>query len=143
MNGQIITALMNATPILSADEKIVSVVLTIQDITPLEEAKKQRTEFLARVSHELRTPLSTIKGSTSSLLSSTYPLDPSETRQFLRVIDEQSDHMRHLINNLVDLTHIEAGTLSVSPEPTDLNELVEQSRDAHPHVEALPSGVDV
>ena len=126
-----ITALVNARPIRQEDGDIVSVIATIQDITPLEELKRQRTEFLHDVSHELRTPLSAIKGSTSTLLSSTYPLDPYETRQFLRVIDEQSDHMRRLISDLVDMTQIESGTLSVIPEPTDMADLLRRVRDVH------------
>ena len=136
-----ITALVNARPIRQDGGGIVSVVATIQDITPLEEMKRQRTEFLRNVSHELRTPLSAIKGSTSTLLSSTYPLDPAETRQFLRVIDEQSDHMRRLINNLVDMTQIEFGTLSVIPGPTDVAALLRRARDVH--VDAAAEGDNV
>ena len=132
-DGRAITTLVNARPIRGEDGEIVSVVATIQDITSLEEIKRQRNEFLGNVSHELRTPLSAIKGSTSTLLNSPYPLDPSETRQFLRVIDEQSDHMRHLIDDLVDMTQIEAGTLSVNPEPTEVADLIEQAREAHVH----------
>ena len=126
-----ITALVNARPIRSDGGDVVSIVATIQDITPLEEMKRQRVEFLNDVSHELRTPLTAIKGSASTLLSSTYPLDPAETRQFLRVIDEQSDHMRHLINDLVDMTQLEAGTLPVSPEATDVADLLDEAREAH------------
>ena len=126
-----ITALVNARPIRQDGDEIVSVVATIQDITHLEEMKKQRTEFLHNVSHELRTPLSAIKGSTSTLLSSPYPIDPAEARQFLRVIDEQSDHMRRLINDLVDMTQIEFGTLSIIPESTDVVALLHRARDAH------------
>ena len=88
------------------------------------------------MSHELRTPLTAIKGSTSTLLSSPYPLDPAETRQFLRVIDEQSDHMRHLINDLVDMTQIEAGALSVNPEPTEVSDLLDEARETHIHAGA-------
>ena len=128
-----ITALVNARPIREDGGDVVSVVATIQDITPVEEMKKQRTKFLRNVSHELRTPLSAIKGSTSTLLSSTYPLSAAETRQFLRVIDEQSDQMRGLINNLVDMTQIESGTLSVIPKPTDVADLLRRVRDVHVH----------
>ncbi len=138
-----ITALVNARPIRQEDGEIVSVVATIQDITPLEEMKRQRTEFLRDVSHELRTPLSAIKGSTSTLLGSAYPSDPAETRQFLRVIDEQSDHMRRLINNLLDMTQIEFGTLSVIPEPTDVGDLLRRARDAHVHGSAESGSVEL
>ncbi len=135
-DGRTITTLVNARPIRRDGSDIVSVVATIQDITPLDEMKKQRAEFLNDVSQELRTPLTSIKGSASTLLNSPYPVDPVEARQFLRVIDEQTDHMRHLINDLVDITHIEAGTLSVSPEPMDVASLLDQAREAHIHAGA-------
>ena len=120
-----------------------SVVATIHDISPLEEAKRQRAEFLNDVSHELRTPLTSIKGSASTLLNSPYPGDPAETRQFLRVIDEQADNMRDLINYLVDITHVEAGTLSVSPEPMEVADLLDQVREAQNHVGTADSRIEI
>ena len=129
-DGRVVTTLVNARPIYGEDGEAVSVVATMQDITQLEEIKSQRTEFLGMVSHELRTPLSAIKGSAASVLGATYPLDPAETRQFLRIIDEQADQMRYLINDLADMTQIESGTLSISPEPTGLEDLVERAREA-------------
>ena len=135
-NGRAVTTLVNARPIYRDDGEAVSVVVTMQDITSLEEMKRQRTEFLGMVSHELRTPLTAIKGSAASMLGTTYPLDPTETRQFLRIIDEQADLMRHLINDLVDMTQIESGTLSVTPEPTSLEDLVELAREAFIHEES-------
>ena len=129
-DGRAIHTLVNARPIYGQDGDAVSVVTTMQDITPLEELKRQRTEFLSRVSQELRTPLTSIKGSAATVLSSPDAPNPTEFRQFLRIIDEQADHMRRLINQLVDLTQIEAGTLSVSPEPTEVEELVERAIEA-------------
>ena len=142
-DGRTVTTLVNARPIRGEDNDIVSVVATIQDITPLEEVKKQRAGFLNKVSHELRTPLTSIKGSASTLLDSPYPIDPSEARQLLRVIDEQTDHMRDLINDLVDITHIEDGTLSVSPEPVDVADLLDQVREAHIHAGEPNSRLEV
>lgn len=129
-DGQTVTTLVNATPIRSDDGDIESVVSTIQDITPLEELERLRAEFLGMVSHELRTPLTSIKGSAATARSAPYPLDPAETRQFFRIIEEQADHMRDLINNLLDLARIEAGTLSVAPEPTDVASVIDQARNA-------------
>ena len=129
-DGETVTTLVNATPIHSEDGEIVSVVATIQDITPLEELERLRAEFLGMVSHELRTPLTSIKGSAATARSASVPLDPAETRQFFRIIEEQADHMRDLINNLLDLARIEAGTLSVAPEPTDVADVIHGARDA-------------
>ena len=130
-DGREITTLINARPVYREDGKLMSVVATIQDITPLEDMKRQRLEFLGNVSHELRTPLSAIKGSVATILGSPYPIDSAETRQFLRVIDEQADQMRNLINDLVDVTQIEAGTLSVTPQATEVESLLDQVKEAH------------
>ena len=128
--GGTILVLVNATPIYSGDGRIVSAVAVLQDMTPLEEVERQRNEFLAMVSHELRTPLTTIIGCTSVVLRSTDPLHISELLQYFRMIDEQSGLLRDLVNNLLDMTRIEAGALSVTPKPIDLDTLVEEAKTA-------------
>ena len=128
--GERVSTLINTTPIYSEDGQTESVVTTIQDITPLEELERLRAEFLGMVSHELRGPLTSIKGSAATALRASAPLDPAESRQFFRIIEEQADHMRDLISNLLDLTRIETGTLSVSPEQTDVVAVIEQARNA-------------
>ena len=129
-SGDQVTTLVNATPIRSEDEQLLAVVVTIQDITPLEELERLRTDFLGMVSHELRTPLTSIKGSAATVLGASSPLDPAEIRQFFHIIEEQADNMRDLINNLLDLSRIEAGTLSVVPEPTDVSAVIDRARNA-------------
>ena len=127
-DGQAITTVVNAAPIFSEAGTVVSVVATVQDMTPLEDLERLRAEFLGMVSHELRTPLTTIKGSAATLLTASSTLSPAEMGDFFRIIDEQADHMRGLISDLLDVTRIEAGTLSVTPEPTVVAALVDQAR---------------
>ncbi len=127
-DGRSVTALMNATPIHSAEGELVSFVVTIQDLTPLEELDRLRTEFLGMVSHELQIPLTSIKGSTSTLLNDPGGLDPAEMRQFFRIIDDQAEHMRSLMSDLLDMARIETGTLSVSPEPAEVTRLVDEAK---------------
>ena len=129
-DGHSITTLVNATPIRSQEGGVVSVVVTVQDMTPLEELERLRAEFLGMVSNELRTPLTTIKGTAATVLGAKSPIASAETRQFFRIIDEQANHMRNLINDLLDMTRIEAGTLAITPEPTDMARLVDQARNA-------------
>ena len=129
-DGKSVSMLLNATPILAEDGTVASVIVTMQDLAPLEELDRLRAEFLDMVSHELRTPLAAIKGSTATVLSASPALDPAELHQFFRVIDEQADHMRGLIADLLDAGRIDAGTLSVSPVATEVHALVEQARNA-------------
>jgi len=125
--GRSVTVLLNATPIHSEDGELASFVVTLQDLTPLEEQERLRTEFLAMVSHELRTPLAAVKGSVDTLLEAAGKLHPAETAQFLRIIRDQADQMRHLIGDLLDVARIETGALAVNPEPVDLHALVEEA----------------
>ena len=127
-DGRSVTILMNVTPNRSAAGEVETVVVTLQDLAPLEELERLRTEFLAMVSHELRAPLTSIKGSATTVLDAVPPLDPAEMLQFFRIINEQSDHMRGLIGDLLDAGRIEAGTLSVAPDPAAAAELVDQAR---------------
>ena len=132
-DGRTLTILVNATPIYSDDGSIVSAVAVIQDMTPLEEMERMRNEFLAMVSHELRGPLTTIKGSAATVLSTTRPFSPTETRSFFRTIDQQTDLLSDLVSNLLDVTRIEAGALVVDPQPTDANDLIEETVDSFLH----------
>ena len=127
-DGRSVTTLVNATPIHSEDGEVVSVVVTMQDLAPLEELERFRAEFLGMVSHELRMPLAAIKGSASTVLDASSALDPAEAREFFRIIGEQADRMRDLISDLLDVGRIETGTLSVSPEPSEVGALVDQAR---------------
>ena len=127
-DGRSVRTLINVTPIRSEDGGVVSVVVTMQDLAPLEELERQRAEFLGMVSHELRAPLTSIKGSTATVLGAV-PVPPqAEMLQFFRIIDGQADHMRGLIANLLDAGSIEAGTLTVAPEPSNVAALVDRAR---------------
>ena len=126
--GRNVSALINATPIRSAEGQVESLVITLQDLAPLAELERLRTEFLSLVSHELRAPLTSIKGSSATVLSAAPALDSAEMLQFFRIIDQQADHMRGLISDLLDAGRIETGTLSVTPESEAVAGLVDQAR---------------
>ena len=126
-DGRSVRTLVDATPIPAEGDAVGSVVVTVQDLAPLDEIERLRTEFLSLVSHELRGPLAAIKGSSSTLLEEE-ALDPAEAREFHRLIAEQADHMRGLVGDLLDAGRIESGTLSVAPEPSVVADLVERAR---------------
>ena len=127
-DGRRLSLLVNATPIRTESGEAESVVVTLQDMTPVEDVVRMRAEFVGMVSDELRAPLLAIKGCTATVLGTAEDLDSAETRQFFRVIDEQVNQMREIIGDLLDAGRIEAGTLSVDPESSAVADLVEQAR---------------
>ena len=127
-DGRSVKMLINATPILGEDGVVESVVATMQDLAPLEALERSRVEFLGLVSHELRAPLLAIKGAAATVLDVASTSDAVEVREIFRIVNEQANHMRSLIGDLLDAGRIEAGTLSVAPEPADVAGLVDQAR---------------
>ena len=127
-DGRSVRTLVNVTPIRDDDDEVVSVVVTMQDLGPLEELERLRAEFLGLVSHELRAPLSSIKGSASTVLGASPALPRSEMLQFFRIVNQQADHMQKLIGNLLDAGRIEAGTLSVDLQACRVSSLADAAR---------------
>ena len=127
-DGRNAKMMINATPIHSNEGILESLVVTMQDLAPLEEFERLRAEFLGMVSHELRAPLTSIKGSAATVLADPEALGRNEILQFFRIVNEQADHMQSLIGDLLDTVRIDTGTLTVSPEPSEVSDLVERAR---------------
>ena len=127
-DGRSVSVLLNATPILSDEGAVESLVVTLQDMADVEEQERMRVEFLAMVSHELRTPLTSIMGSAAALMHSGADLDPAVVRQFARIIGDQAENMNALVADLLDVARIETGTLRVNPEPVEAAVLVDRAR---------------
>ena len=143
-DGRSVTVLLNATPIVSEQGVVESVVVTLQDMAAVEELERLRAEFLAMVSHELRAPLTSIKGSAATVLDSAVDLDPAVVRQFFRIIGDQADHMNGLVSDLLDVARLETGTLPVSPEPAQAAVLVDRARSAFTNARSRnPLQVDI
>ncbi len=87
----------------------------IQEEYEILEAQHRQTrlqqDFISTISHELRSPLGFIKGYTTTLLRSDTQWDQNTQLEFLRIIDEETDHMQELIENLLDSARLQAGQL--------------------------------
>ena len=133
-DGRSVAVLVNASPIPAAEGEtaeggaVESYVVTLQDLTELEELGRLRAEFLGLVSQQLRTPLAAVRGAVATLQESGAELEAFETRQFHGIIREQTERMRRLIGDLLDVARIETGTLTVSPSPLSVPELLESAR---------------
>jgi signal transduction histidine kinase len=85
------------------------------------EAKRRlddlQDDFIATISHELLTPLGFIKGYATTLLREDTTWDDATRREFLTIIDEEADRLRELIDNLMDSSRLQAGTLRINFQP--------------------------
>ena len=97
-------------------------------------ANKHKSAFLANMSHELRTPLNAILGYTELILDSIYGDVPEKIREVLERLEKNGRHLLGLINDVLDLSKIEAGQLTLSLNPYSMEELVQT---AFASVEAL------
>lgn len=126
-DGRSLQLLAHARPVYSGGA-VAAAAVALQDLRPIRDVERMHAEFLATVSHELRVPLSAIKGAVSTLLEEVDGLSRAEMREYCRVAVEQSDLVRSLVSDLLDVGRVEAGVLSVHPEPSDLTAAIEQAR---------------
>ncbi|MBR9825567.1 MAG: PAS domain S-box protein [Alphaproteobacteria bacterium] len=92
-----------------------------------EEANRSKSEFLANMSHELRTPLNAINGFSEIMLQEMFgPLGDERYQGYTKDILSSGQHLLELINDILDMSKIEAGKMTLQPEATDAAELVEQ-----------------
>jgi signal transduction histidine kinase len=90
-----------------------------QDLLSVDEMK---TNFLANVSHELRTPLTSIRSFAELLLA--YEDDPKVQKEFLHIISTESERLTRLVNDVLDISRIEAGHMAWKMDTIDIAELV-------------------
>jgi signal transduction histidine kinase len=91
----------------------------------IEEANRHKSAFLANMSHELRTPMNAIIGFSEVLLDPAMQVSDEERAQFLTDILNSGKHLLHLINEVLDLSKIEAGRMELQIAPAALGEVIE------------------
>ncbi|MBT4513092.1 MAG: PAS domain S-box protein [Chloroflexi bacterium] len=90
----------------------------------LREVDRLRSALLASVSHELRTPLTAIKGIADTLIQPDVQWDSETAQDFLRTINRESDILARMIDDLVDMSRLEAGIVSIESGPSLLSAVV-------------------
>ena len=92
-----------------------------------EKASSAKSDFLAKISHEIRTPLNAIIGFSEVMMQERFgPIGNERYRQYLKDIHTSGGHLVSLLNDLLDLSKIEAGKLELTFASVDLNELTQQ-----------------
>jgi len=115
---------VHATPIINKGHTEGSV-LVFYDITDLRRLEKIRQDFVANVSHELRTPISSIKGYAETLLDGALD-DKENVKDFIEIIHSDSERLASLINDILDLSKIESGQLTLDLKPISLAPIIKK-----------------
>lgn len=114
-----------------------------ESLTQLEHARHRaqlQDDFIATISHELHTPLGFIKGYTTTLLRSDTTWDTATQKEFLAIIDEESDHLLTLIDHMLDSARLQSGNMSMDFQPVRLDSLL---RDVTLRVHGRHEGLEV
>jgi two-component system sensor histidine kinase ResE len=110
------------TPLYS-ENTVRGAVAVLRDVSEEYRLEKMRKDFVANVSHELRTPLAMLQGYSEALLDDIAD-SPEQRRELAQVILDESLRMGRLVNNLLDLAKMEAGTFAMNMAPLEMKQLI-------------------
>jgi PAS domain S-box-containing protein len=113
-------------PTISSDGRLLSIVANVRDITKFREAEEIKNTFISIISHELRTPVALIKGYVGTLRREDASWDPKTVQDSLAVIEEESDRLANLIDDLLDASRLQAGKLELNLTVVDLANLARE-----------------
>jgi signal transduction histidine kinase len=101
-------------PLLSPDGQLINIVATVRDISHFREADEIKRTFISVISHELKTPVALIKGYVGTLRREDAVWDRGIVEDSLAVIEDEADRLTELIENLLDATRLQSGTISLN-----------------------------
>ena len=110
-------------PVRDPDGRIAFAIGSLRDYTRSKEVEQLQHDFVSIVSHELRGPLTAIKGFVKTLIAKSENLPEETRREFLETINEQADRLNQLVEDLLNVSHIESRRLKIKLQNLDLAEL--------------------
>jgi PAS domain S-box-containing protein len=137
-DGSSRTFMTNCSPVLSGNGKAAGVLISFDDVTELEQkelelriskeeaeqANRFKSEFLANMSHEIRTPMNAILGF-AEVLKRGYDKNSGDSIRYLNTISSSGNHLLSLINDILDLSKVEAGRLEIEKVHTPVHQIVQ------------------
>ncbi|MFZ2147893.1 MAG: ATP-binding protein [Sedimentisphaerales bacterium] len=119
--------LFSVTPILAGEEAVISMVLLLRDITRLKELDRLKSEFVMAASHELKTPLTSVGMSISLLKEKLIDKLDSEESELINAADEEVQRLKALVNDLLDISRIEAGKMPIDFDSVSVELIFEKA----------------
>jgi len=120
--GRLLDLKISVGAVLDEDRQVIGVVTVIQDMTAEKELARMKDDFVNGVSHELKTPLASIRAY-AEMLADHEAENQKHHDEFCAVIQEQADRLNRLIDNILNISLIEAGVLFASPQKLDMNDI--------------------
>jgi PAS domain S-box-containing protein len=111
---------LKAAKIMEPGVRGATAVVAIHDISHLKALDRMKSRFVSNVSHELRTPIATIK-----LFAHLMQKQPERWREYLEPLAQEADHQADLVEDILEISRVDAGRLEIKPEQTNLNELID------------------
>jgi PAS domain S-box-containing protein len=124
--GGYLPAGLTYAPLFDQNGRLVNLIVNVRDITKFREAEELKSTFISIISHELRTPVSLIKGYAETLLREDARWDAAVVRDSLEVINEESDRLAEMIDNLLDASRLQAGAMRMNLAEVALDKLAER-----------------
>lgn len=115
-------------PIKDKGGEVLGVICVLHDITRVKELERFRSEFMANITHELKTPLTAIRSFAETLLSGAMA-DKENSSKFLSKINEHSINLSVLIDDILELSRLEAGSKDVESKKTDISVIAQKAAD--------------
>ena len=115
------------TPLVNADNRVISVIVQGQDVTKQLESERLKKEFTSTLSHELRTPLTSIIGSLQLVNTGVMGDVPEDVIELTSIAERNGQRLLDLINDLLDIDKIESGKFTLYPEVLAVDELLKES----------------
>jgi signal transduction histidine kinase len=107
-------------------EQFAGTVIVLRDITSEQELAQAKSDFVSIVSHELRTPMTSIKGYTDLMLKGAVGSLNDQQVRFLSTVKSNIDRMANLVQDLLDISRIEAGRIKIERKPLDMSQVVRE-----------------
>jgi signal transduction histidine kinase len=126
LGGTSVSVGITYAPLFDIQTQLRNIIANVRDITKFREAEEAKSTFVSVISHELKTPVSLIKGYASTLRRDDAEWDRETVQNGLQVIEEESDRLAELIENLLDVTRLQAGTLKLQRAPVAFDKMTER-----------------